>query len=423
MSTIKQITAREILDSRGYPTLEAKLVMDSGETVTAQAPSGESLGKFEGTELRDRTETRYAGMGVLRAASYITDLIGPKLVGVDVTRQTDIDAWLVKADGSKDSSKLGVNTIMTVSQLVLKAAAASHKQPMYRYFNSLYNSQFEEKITLEKMPSPVINMINGGKHGTKNLEFQEFHIIPSTSLSFAKALEVGASLYLAVKNVLEYRNAGISVSEEGGFTPNLLTNGDALEVMRETVISQKMNLGVDVFFGLDCAPSFYYKKGKYVVKDMPQPLSVDEYVNFMLELVNKYTILFLEDPIDEEDYDGWKKIMEKTGEKTYVVGDDFVAGNHERLAKAIKEKACNSILVKFNQVPTISDILTYVNTIKKAGHKVIFSHRLGETTDTIIADLAVAIQADFVKFGAPVRGERVAKYNRLLEIEKELTNG
>lgn len=417
---IKQITAREILDSRGLPTIEAKLFLDNGESVYAQAPSGESMGKFEGSELRDRGETRYDGMGVLRAASYITDLIGPKLTGVDVTRQADIDTWLLRADGSNNSSKLGVNTIMTVSQLVLKAAALAHRQPIYQYFNHLYNAQFEDKINIEKIPSPVINMINGGKHGTKNLEFQEFHIIPSTSLTFSKALELSASLYQAVKNVLEYRNAGISVSEEGGFTPNLLTNSDALEVMRETIVSQKMNLGVDVFFGLDCAPSFYYKKGKYSIKDAPQPLSLDEYIDFMVELVNKYTILFLEDPIDEEDYGGWKKIIEKTGEKTYVVGDDFVSGNHERLEKAIKEQACNSILVKFNQVPTITDILTYVNTIKKAQYKVVFSHRLGETTDSLIADLAVAIQADFVKFGAPVRGERVVKYNRLLEIEKEL---
>lgn len=420
MATIKKITAREILDSRGLPTLEAKLYMDNGDSVYAQAPSGESMGKFEGTELRDRSEPRFSGMGVLKAATYINDLIGPKLIGVDVTRQADVDAWLLKADGSSNSSKLGVNTIMTLSQLLLKAAAHASKKPIYQYFNDLYNSQFEDKIKLERIPSPVINMINGGKHGSKNLEFQEFHIIPSTSLTFSKALEIGASLYQAVKNVLEYRNAGISVSEEGGFTPNLLTNSDALEVMRETVIQQKMNLGVDVFFGLDCAPSYFYKKGKYVIKDAPQPLSLDEYIAFLVELVNKYTILFLEDPIDEEDYGGWKKMIEKTGEKTYVVGDDFVAGNHERLAKAIKENACNSVLVKFNQVPTITDILKYVNMIKKANYKVVFSHRLGETTDSLIADLAVAVQADFVKFGAPVRGERVVKYNRLLEIEKEL---
>lgn len=420
MATISKIIAREILDSRGLPTIEARLILDSGAYVVAQAPSGESLGKFEGSEMRDQDPMRYGGMGVLRAVSYINELIGPKLRGVDVTRQNDIDSWLLKADGTKNTSKLGVNTIMTISQLILKAAAVSQKQPVYRYFNAVYNNLYQENLKLEKMPSPVLNMMNGGKHGTKNLEFQEFHVIPSTSLSFSKSLEIGGNLYQAVKNVLEYRNVGISVSEEGGFTPNLLKNSDALEVMRETIVSQKMNLGVDVFFGLDCAPSYFIKKGKYVVKDKPQPLSTDEYIDFLVELVNKYTILFLEDPIDEEDYSGWKKIMEKTGEKTFVVGDDFVAGSSDRLAKAIKEQACNSVLVKFNQVPTMSSILTYINMIKKADYKVVFSHRLGETNDAIIADLAVGIQADFVKFGAPVRGERVAKYNRLLEIEKEL---
>lgn len=395
-------------------------MLDSDQAVVASSPSGESIGKYEAVELRDHDKSRFDGFGVRRAVGYINDLIGPRLVGVSPTKQTDIDYWLIKADGTNNKSKLGSNTITVVSQLVLKAAALSLQIPPYQYIAQLFNRNFKGKLKPEMIPSPIFSLINGGKHGTKNLQFQEFQVIPPTNTSFSHALQLGSQLYFGLKKILEYRNAGISVSQEGGFTPNLLTNVDALEIIKETLSQNHLRSGVDIFLGLDLAASQFYKERRYVIQDRAQPFKVEDFIKHLSDLVGEYNILILEDPLEEEDFANWASLNEKIGDNTYLVGDDLIAGNKSRLERAIKERACSGVLVKFNQSGTITEMLEIVNLAREASLKVIVSHRLGETNDRLIADFAVGIHADFIKFGAPVRGERVAKYNRLLEIETEI---
>lgn len=420
MAKIKKILSREILDSRGVPTIEVKLTLDNDKSVIAAASSGESIGKYEGAELRDDDMTRFNGLGVRKAVSYINDYIGPKLIGVSCERQIDIDYWLLKIDTTPNKSVIGVNTMIALSQAVLKAAATDMGLSYYIYINQIFNQYFKSSFPIKKIPSPIFNMINGGKHGIKNLEFQEFQIIPLTSLTFEKALQMGVEIYYHIKKVLEYRNVTVSVSDEGGFTPFLLTNYDALAFMREVLVEKKMILGVNVFIGLDVAASHFCKDRKYIIKDRSIPLKADEYIDFLIEMNKEFKILVLEDPIEQEDFASWKKINEKIGVNTYVVADDFLAGNKPRILKALKEKTCSGVLIKLNQMATISETMEVINLVKQAGLKLVFSHRLGETNDSFIADFAVGAQVDFIKFGAPVRGERVAKYNRLLEIEQEL---
>lgn len=422
MAKIKKITAREILDSRGIPTIEGKLILEDGRVIRAQAASGEALSGREGVELRDGDPGRFEGLGVLKAVSYIKDLISKKLSGTDVGKFKEIDAWLTKADPSENRGLLGVNTLNTISQLVTKAAAADAALPLYKFINLTYNKTFNKKITIERLPGPIFNLINGGKHGNKNLEFQEFQVVPPTSLKFSAALQKGSELYFGLKKVLEYRNAGTSISEEGGFTPNLLTNANALEIIKETIAQQKMILGVDLTLGVDVGADYFYSEGKYQIKDKQAPLKPDDFINYLSELAKHYSIVMLEDPLQTLDFEGLRKLNDMVGGFTYIVGDDFLAGNLKRVGQAIEEKAASALLLKFNQVATISEMLNSVSVARDGGLKIIFSHRLGETNDSIIADIAVGIQADFVKFGPPVRGERVAKYNRLLEIEQELAS-
>lgn len=420
MALIKKITAREILDSRGVPTIEGMLETQNGIVVIAQVPSGESLGAHEGKELRDGDMERYEGKGVRTAVSYINNALAPKLVGVDTLLQSEIDAWLIKADGSPQYKNLGVNTLMVISQLVLKASAVDLKLPLFQYINQMYNSMFTKSLAMTDMPSPIYNMINGGKHGTKNLDFQEFHIVPSTSMKFSHTLETAVKVYDGLKGLFEERNANVSVSDEGGFTPNLFTNMEAFEIMKEVLMMKKIKLGVDMYMGTDCVAEHYYKDGRYAIKDQAAALTTDDYLAFIVDTVNNYNMLILEDPLNEEDFVSWQKLTAEIGKQAYVVGDDFIAGDMERLKKAAEKHACNAVLIKFNQVATMSEMLRLVASVYDADMKVVMSHRMGETTDSIIADIAVAIQADFVKFGSPARGERIVKYNRLLEIEQLL---
>lgn len=420
MAKIQKIIAREILDSRGIPTIEGKLTLDNGENVYATATSGESRGRHEGFEIRDRDEKRYEGMGVLKPVSFINDLIAPKLIGVDVSKHFDVDFWLKQADATDDFSNLGVNTAFLVSQLVLKAAAKSQNIPIYQYINKVFNESFKKTIPLAKTPAGIFCMINGGKHGSKSLEFQEFQVIPSTANKFSKSLEISVEVYSALKKILDYRNAGTSVSEEGGFSPNLLTNIDAIEVIKETLTQKKLIPGLDVFLGIDAAASDYFHDGKYHIKDKPNPMEPNDYIEYLENIAKDYNILVLEDAVDEEDHDSWAKINKKLGNTSYIVADDFVAGNKVRLEHSIKDNSINGVLFKFNQVGTFAQMFETINFAQNSNLKIVISHRLGESNDTLLADLAVGVQADFVKFGAPVRGERVAKYNRLLEIESEI---
>lgn len=420
MASIKKIRAQEIIDSRGIPTIEAKLILDDGRQVITSIPSGASVGKSEAVELRDNDALRFDGQGVTKAVEFINKLIAPKLIGVSPLKQFQIDQWLIKADGTKNKSKLGANTILTISQLVAKAAAEELHVPLFKYINTLYQSVAGGKpLPIERLPSPMFNMINGGRHANNNLEFQEFHLIPSSSSTFAKAYEKGVEFFHELKRVLADKNAFIAIGDEGGFTTNFTANIDALEVINETILKKNFKPGLDVFLGLDIAASQFYRHNRYVIRDKPHPLHVDDYIEYIVSLTKNYSILILEDPLDEDDWQGWAKLNKMVSRTMYLVGDDLLTTNKERLTRAIKENVCNSILIKPNQVGTLLETLEVIDLARKNNMSCIVSHRSGETNDTFIADFAVGIQADFVKFGAPDRGERVAKYNRLLEIENE----
>lgn len=419
MATIKYIRAHEIIDSRGTPTIEGQLTLDNGLSVTTAMPSGTSIGTHEAVELRDNDKARFGGMGVTKACAYINDLIGPKLVGVSPEKQQEVDAWLLKADGTNNKSSLGSNTTLTISQLMTKAAAAAQGVSIFTYVNSLYNSVFKDDLKVTKIPAPLFSMINGGKHAHNNIEFQEFHVIPSSSLSFSKAYQMGVEFFQELQKVLIYRNATTSVGEEGGYSPNFSTNTDALEVLKETIMQMGLKMGLDIFIGIDVAASNFYKDDRYIIRDKPHPLKRDEYIAFIQSLTSKYSILNLEDPLYEDDWEGWKKLYSTLPEQVYLVGDDLITTNKTRLTRAIDEQICSTVLVKPNQIGTIIETLEVINIARKHNFNYIVSHRSGETNDDFISDFAVGIQADFVKFGAPSRGERIAKYNRLWTIERE----
>jgi len=419
MAAIKKIFAYEIIDSRGYPTIEAQLTLDSGASVVTSVPAQISRFPNEVTDVRDEDPNRFFGKGVLHAVSYINDLVGPKLVGVNPSKIKEIDDWLIKADGTKNKSRLGTNTILTLSQLIAKAGAADAQVPLFLYLNKLYSSIYGSEIVIDKIPTPIFNMINGGRHANTPMDFQEFELIPSSSFTFGTAYQKAIELYSELKKVLEYRNATTAVGEEGGFSPNLTTNIDALEILNETIAQAKMKVGLDVFLGIDFASSFFSKKGLYTVKDKAHSLKSDEYIEFVKNLLTNYSILYMEDPFDEEDWPSWKKINTTLASTVYIVGDELTRMNKDRINYAIKENSCTSFLIKTNQVGTISEIFELVNIARTNEVSYIVAGRSSETNDDFVSDLAVAIQSEFVKFGAPVRGERVAKYNRLWRIERD----
>ncbi len=419
MAKIKSIHAFEIIDSRGYPTISGTLTLDNGLSVSSSVPAGTSVGKYEAVELRDNDTKRMDGMGVLKAVSYINDLIAPKLIGVSPLKQGEIDLWLAKADGTNDKSKLGANTLLTISQLMVKAGAADSGMSVFRYVNKLFEILFKNKITIERIPSPIFNILNGGKHANNNLDFQEFQVIPSSAFNFSKSYEMGVEVFHELKRVLIYRNAAISVGEEGGYSPNFSSNIDGLEVLVETINRKNIKLGLDIFLGLDVASSTFFKDGKYIIRDRPQPLKQPDYLDFLLKITKGYSLLYFEDPVAEDDWDSWKKLNQQIAKDIYLVGDDLVTTNKTRLERAIKEKACTTIIIKPNQIGTITETLEVIDMARKNNINYVVSHRSGESNDDFIADFAVGIQSDFVKFGAPSRGERVAKYNRLWQIERE----
>ncbi len=419
MSLIKSLFAYEIIDSRGFPTIEARLILDSGMSVVTSVPGSQDNYPNEPNDVRDEDAMRFSGKGVLHAVSYINDLIAPKLKGVNPIKLREIDDWLIKADGTKNKSRLGTNTLLTVSQLIAKAGAAAQQIPLFKYLNSVYTTIYKSEIVISKVSTPIFNMINGGRHANTPIDFQEFHIIPSSSFSFGLAYQKGIELYFELKKVLEYRNATTSVGEEGGFSPNLTTNVDALEILNETVSQMKMKVGLDMFLGIDFAASFFSKKGLYTIKDKPHPLKSDDYITFIKFLLENYSILYMEDPFDGEDWPSWKKLNGSKSSTVYIVGDELVRMNRDRFSYAIKENSCTSISIKPNQIGTISEVFEIVNLARTNSLTYMVAGRRSETNDDFNADLAVAIQAEFVKFGAPVRGERVSKYNRLWKIERD----
>jgi len=415
MAKIKLITAREILDSRGNPTLETRVELEDGSVGLASIPSGASIGKYEALELRDNDPSRYNGLGVLKAVKNVNEVIAPKLLGLEARNQLEVDSLLINLDGTPNKAKLGANSLLSVSQGVCEAAAASEKVSNFEHVSHLYGLKREEM----KMPIPIFNLINGGKHGAGNLDFQEFHIIPSEKRSYSLNLEMGEEIYQGVKKVLIRNGAIHSVGDEGGFAPNLFTNLDALEVLTQAIKETGYELKKDVFLGLDTAAGFFYKNGRYQIRDRSMPMDSGELIDFYKELIAQYPLLSLEDPINEDDWRGWQKVM-KALPGVLIVGDDLLATNKRRVEEAIKLQACSAILVKPNQIGTIAETIEVIKIARQAGWKIIVSHRSGETEDDFIADFAVGVKADYVKFGAPARGERVVKYNRLLEIEKVL---
>jgi len=417
-SHIHSIYSREILDSRGYPTLETTVVTRSGFRGIVGIPGGTSIGKYEAVELRDTNSTRYQGQGVLQAVTKVNKVISPRLTGLDCLNQAQIDQTLLTLDQTPNKQNLGANSILSVSLANAVVAANLERKPLFRYLNEIFQTYL--KTDLVKIPAPIIEMINGGKHAEGNLDFQEFHVIPVSNLTYTQALETGVNIYQTLKRMLSQSGGSTSVGYEGGFTPQFKTNVEAIQIILESIKETGSKVGVNLYLGLDIAASHFKSVKGYTIKDINQPLSTQDFINFLIGLHKKYHFLLLEDPLGEDDWEGWQDLNAKIGSEVLIVGDDLLATNPLRLKMAIEKKACAAILLKPNQIGTLSEFFAVAALARKNNIKTVVSHRSGETTDTFIADLAVAIQADYVKFGAPVRGERVAKYNRLLQIEAEL---
>ncbi len=419
MAKISRIWAREIIDSRGMPTVEAVCQLDTGHLAVSSVPGGTSTGTYEALELRDNDPKRYKGKGVLTAVNNINKVLGPAIVGIDPGNQTMVDEKLISTDGTENKSKYGANAILALSEVVIKVAALASSQTLYERVFHL-SQEFGLK-TMYRIPTPLFNMINGGLHGAGNLDFQEFHIIPASNKKYSDGLRMAVEIYMTIGENLAKRKAIHSVGDEGGYAPNLFTNADAFEVLMESVKETGYSLGRDVFFGLDVAASTFFKGGEYVIKDKISPMDENAMLEYYKHLNETYHLAILEDAFHEDAWESWKKLVKRMGNQVTIVGDDLLATNAKRVNKAIKEKAVNGILVKPNQIGTVSETLEVIKISRDAGWKIIVSHRSGETNDWFIADFAVGVGSDYVKFGAPARGERVAKYNRLLSIETELS--
>ena len=417
MAKIRTTLAREILDCRGIPTVEVTMWLDNGIAVTTSVPTGTSTGKYEAVELRDKDPARYGGLGVLKAVDLINTNIGPRVAGMDPSLQGAFDKLLLELDGTKNKEKLGANTILAMSQAACKAGAAMYQMPVYEYLVKKYQLVSESELVI---PTPAFNLINGGKHGAGNLDFQEFLLFPSSRFPFKTGLQMGVEIFYELERALIQKNAIHSTGVEGGFAPNLFTNLDALEIIMRAINNTTFEYGHDLFIGLDVSATTFHSLGKYTIKDRSQGFSSKEFIEYYHDLNDQYHIFSLEDPLAEDDWDAWVNLTEALGEKLMIAGDDLLTSNKERLQKAIDTKACTALLVKPNQIGTITEVLEVIKIAKDAKWSVFVSNRSGETTDHFIADFAVGVGANYAKFGAPNRGERIIKYNRLLRIEQEL---
>ena len=415
MSNIADIRAFEVLDSRGNPTVQADVILDNGIVGTACSPSGASTGSREALELRDGDKTRYLGKGVLTAVKNINTTIRTLLLGSDPSDQRALDDAMIRADGTDNKAVLGANAILAVSLAAAKAAAQDKKMPLYAHIAELNGTQ-----GVYSMPVPMMNIINGGEHADNNVDIQEFMVQPVSAKSFAEALQVGAEIFHSLKKVLSKKGLNTAVGDEGGFAPNLSSNAEALAVIQEATEAAGYELGADVTLALDCAASEFYKDGKYDLSGEGKVYSAEGFSDFLGELCDQYPIISIEDGQDESDWEGWKYQTEKLGERVQLVGDDLFVTNTSILSRGIEMGVANSILIKFNQIGTLSETLDAIEMAKNAGYTVVISHRSGETEDTTIADLAVATASGQIKTGSLCRSDRVAKYNRLLRIEAEL---
>jgi len=409
MATIEAIVAREILDSRGNPTVEVEVGLDDGTIGRAAVPSGASTGAFEAIELRDGDKDRYLGKGVEQAVSNVEDKIADELIGYEASEQRLIDEKMLDLDGTPDKSELGANAILGVSLAVAKAAAQSSQLPLFRYVGG---------PNAHVLPVPMMNILNGGAHADSNVDVQEFMIAPIGAPTFREALRAGAEVYHALKSVLKKKGLSTGLGDEGGFAPNLPTNAAALDLISEAVQAAGFALGTDIVFAMDVAATEFHSEDAYVFEGSPK--TTDEMINYYAKLAETYPIVSIEDPLSEEDWAGWSAMTAQLGSKIQIVGDDLFVTNPTRIGRGIAEGAANAVLVKVNQIGSLTETLDAVDMAHRAGFKTMMSHRSGETEDTTIADLAVAVGSGQIKTGAPARSDRVAKYNQLLRIEELL---
>ena len=408
---IIDVVGRQILDSRCFPTVEVEVYLEDGTVGRAAVPSGASTGIYEAVELRDGDKNIYQGKSVLKAVQNINEVIAEELIGLNVFEQPLIDKTLIELDGSENKGKLGANAILGVSLACAKAAAESIGLPLYQYIGG---------VNAKVLPVPMMNIINGGSHADNSVDLQEFMIMPAGAKTFSNALEMCANVYHTLKKTLLEKGYSTAIGDEGGFAPNLKSNVEAVEIIIEAITKAGYKPGEDMFIAIDAASSEYYKDGKYVLENEGKTLTASEMVDFLEDWVDKYPIISIEDGMAEEDWEGWKLITERLGKKVQLVGDDLFVTNTNRLKTGIEKGVANSILIKLNQIGTLTETLNAIEMANRAGYTAVVSHRSGETEDTTIADLVVAVNAGQIKTGAPARSERVAKYNQLLRIEEEL---
>lgn len=411
MTIITDVYAREVLDSRGNPTVEVEVRLESGALGRSIVPSGASTGAYEAVELRDNDKGRYLGKGVLKAVENVNSIIAPEIIGYDALDQVEIDNKMIALDGTPNKAKLGANAILAVSIAVARAAAEALDVPLYQYLGG-FNSK--------KLPVPMMNIINGGAHADNNVDVQEFMVLPVGAPTFAEALRTGAEIFHALKSVLKAKGLNTAVGDEGGFAPNFGSNEEALSTILEAIEKAGYKPGVDVFLGMDVASTEFFKDGKYHLEGEGKSYTPAEFVDLLASWVDKYPIITIEDGCSEDDWEGWKLLTDKLGGKIQLVGDDLFVTNTERLADGIEKGVGNSILVKVNQIGSLTETFDAIEMAQRAGYTAVISHRSGESEDSTIADIAVATNAGQIKTGAPSRSDRVAKYNQLLRIEDKL---
>jgi enolase len=420
MSTITSVKAIQVLDSRGLPTVSCSIKLSDGSYASAIVPSGASTGTKEALELRDGTNA-YLGKGVQKAVTNINSIIAPAIINLDPEKQAEVDKIIINLDGTNDKSKLGANAILAVSLAVSHVAAKSKNIDLFEHFSSIFKD-ITGNIPSKSLPMPMLNILNGGEHADNNIDIQEFMIIPSNAKSFQEAMRWSSEIYWNLKNILKQQSLSTAVGDEGGFAPNLKSNEEALSLILESISKSGLVPGEDVFLALDCASSEFYDGKNYNLKGEGRSLSSNEFVSYLEELVNKYPIISIEDGMDENDFDGWKLLTDRIGKKCQLVGDDLFVTNKTIFQQGIDLGLGNSILVKFNQIGTISETMETIDLANTNGYSSIISHRSGETEDTTISDLAVGLGAGQIKTGAPCRSDRVAKYNRILWIESDSEN-
>jgi enolase len=412
MSAIKRIKARQVLDSRGNPTVEADVVLESGAYGRAIVPSGASTGEHEAVELRDGDKSRYLGKGVLKAVDNVNKIIAPKLLGVDGSRQGQLDAALISLDGTPNKSKLGANALLSISMATAKAAAQEAGLPLYRYLGGTNGKE---------LPVPMMNIINGGAHADNNVDLQEFMVMPAGAKSFSEALRMGVEVFHHLKKVLHDKNMNTAVGDEGGFAPNLQSNEEAIQVILQAIQAAGYKPGKDAFIAIDAASSEMYKDGKYQLEAEKQKIKTSaQMVDLYESWLDKYPIVSLEDGLYEDDWKGWELLTKRLGKRVQLVGDDLFVTNTKRLKEGIDKGIANSILIKVNQIGTLTETFEAIEMAKRAGYTAVISHRSGESEDATIADIAVATNAGQIKTGSASRTDRIAKYNQLLRIEEEL---